>query len=237
VVPDGSQALSRLPSNGTNYTATFTLTNSGDGTGAFGLKAFGRPGTALNILSVAGIAGDTTTVTLAASASVSVPVVYSVGPVAAGTADTVFLRGAAEINQAVDSGYVDLQVVRPSLALVRSVSPPGSVAAGAELAYVIDLTNHGTDAAADVIHVESLATDLEFKVGSESHTLPSGSSVTVEYTSDGGSSWTHIPVSGGCGAPADHDSCITHIRWTLLTDLGPVPPENAVRFEFIARVR
>lgn len=236
VTPDGGQALSRLPSNGTNYTANFVLTNNGNGSGDFELNGFVRPGAALTIVSVAGVAGDTATVNLAAGASLTVPVVYSVGLVPAGTVDTAFLRATATINQEEDSGYVDLAVVRPSLTLNRSVSPPGTVAPGAELVYTIDLTNDGTEAAANVVHVESVATELDFKVGSESHTIPSGSSATVEYSSDGGTSWTYTPVSGGCGAPAGHDSCVTQIRWTLLSDLAPLPPDNAARFEFIARV-
>jgi uncharacterized repeat protein (TIGR01451 family) len=237
VAPDGSQALSQLPSNGTNYTANFALTNSGNGTGEFGLKAFVRSGAALTIVSVAGVAGDTANVNLAASESLNIPVVYSVGSVPGGTVDTVFLRATAAINQQEDDGYVDLTVVRPNLTLNRSVSPPGTVAPGAELSYAIDLTNDGTEAAANVVHVESLATELDFKVGSESHTIPTGSSATVEYSSDGGTSWTYTPVPGGCGAPAGHDSCVTQIRWTLLSDLGPLPPDDSARFEFMTRVQ
>jgi hypothetical protein len=237
VTPDGGQALLRLPSNGTNYTAAFVLTNTGSALGVFGLKAFGRPGAALAIVSVAGVAGDTTDVSLAAGASLGVSVVYSVGSVPAGTADTLFLRATAASNQAKDSGYVDLAVARPSLTLIRSALPPGNVAPGAEVAYAIDLTNAGTEAAAAIVHVESLGTDLDFKLGSESHTMPPGSSATVDYSSDGGASWTYTPISGGCAAPAGHDACVNRIRWTLLNDLDQVPPDNAVRFEFIGRVR
>jgi predicted outer membrane repeat protein len=236
VTPDGSQALSRLPSNGTNYTADFMLTNSGNAAGDFGLKAFGGAGAALSIVSVAGVAGDTTDINLAAGASLNVAVVYSVGSVPAGTVDTVFLRATAAANQDQDTGFTDLEVVRPNLALVKSVVPSGTALPGAELAYTLDLTNDGTEAATSAVHVESVAGDLEFKVGSESQTLPPGVTASVQYSSDGGGSWTYIPVSGGCAAMAGFDACVTRIRWSLLTDLSPVPPNNAVRFQFVARI-
>lgn len=237
VAPHGNQALSRLPSNGTTYTADFVLTNSGAGAGDFGLKAFDTPVAALTIVSVAGVAGDTTTVNLAGGASLTVPVVYSVSQVPAGTADTVFLRATAAINQSVDSGYVDVTVVRPSLTLISSRSPSGNVAPGAELIYTVDLTNAGTHAAANIVHVESLGAHLDFKVGSESQTMPPGSSATVEFSSDGGGSWIYTPLSGGCGAPPGHDACVTGLRRSLLTALGLLAPDNSVRFEFTTRVR
>ena len=237
VAPHGNQDLSRLPSNGTTYTADFVLTNSGAGSGLFGLKALVGSGTALAIVSVAGLAGDTATVNLAAGASLTVSVVYSVSQVPAGAADTVFLRATAAIDQSVDSGYVDLTVVRPSLTLIRSRSPSGNVAPGAELIYTVDLTNVGTEAAANVVDVETLDPNLDFKVGSESHTLPIGYSTTVDYSSDGGASWVYPPSSGGCGAPNGHDACVTHIRWTLLSPLGLLATDNSLRFQFTTRVQ
>ena len=35
------------------------------------------------------------------------------------------------------------------------------------------------------------------------------------------------PVSAGCSAPANFDSCVTHIRWTLQNDLSYVGPDDA----------
>ncbi len=79
VTPDGGQSLSHLPSNGTPYSATFTVTNTGNGASTYGLKALGGAAGAVSIVSVDGVAGDTANVSVAAGASRSVVVEYVVG--------------------------------------------------------------------------------------------------------------------------------------------------------------
>lgn len=237
VTPDGGQALQRLPSNGTNYTFQFTVTNDGTSAATFGLKAFRRSGTALAIVSVNGVAGDTTALALNGGASSSVPVVYSVSGVPAGTLDTLLLRARATTGGAVsDTGFADLTVVRPSLAISKSASPPGNPAPGAELTYTIDVTNVGTDSAVSVVHVDSLPGQVQFKVGSVSETLPAGVTVARAYSNDGGASWVYVPASGGCGAPAGYDGCVTRIRWALQASLSTASGQNTVEFRFVTRV-
>ncbi|MCH7564517.1 MAG: hypothetical protein IH968_11915 [Gemmatimonadetes bacterium] len=62
-------------------------------------------------------------------------------------------------------------------------------------------------------------------------------SVTVEYSDDGASTWTYVPVSAGCSAPATYDTCVTHIRWTLQNDLSYVGPNNTGNVSFVARIQ
>ena len=99
------------------------------------------------------------------------------------------------------------------------------------------ITNDGTDDATNVVVVDSIAVELEFKVGSVVNNLPAGVTATVEYSDDAGSSWTYVPFSTGCGAPANFDSCVTHIRWTLDNDLSYIGPDNTGNVEFVARIQ
>ena len=81
--PDGSQSLTKQPSNGTNYAFTFTVQNNQNGPDAFDLLATSPGSPVITIVSVNGFAGDSTRITsLAASASVTIDVVYSVADVA-----------------------------------------------------------------------------------------------------------------------------------------------------------
>jgi uncharacterized repeat protein (TIGR01451 family) len=238
VTPDGGQALGRLPSNGTDYTMTFTVENTGGGAESFDLLA-SSAGVAVTIVSVSGVAGDSARITgLAAGTSQGVDVVYSVADVPAGSTDTLDLRARSVSDPTVDDlGFADVTVVRPNLALAKSVSPVGTSSPGTELTYALAFTNVGSESAVSVVHVDSLPTEVEFKVGSVAASLPSGMGVTVAYSDDGGSSWSYTPASGGCGAPAGYDRCVSRIRWTLQDDLSPTAPDNSGELRFIARIR
>jgi uncharacterized repeat protein (TIGR01451 family) len=165
VTPDGGQNLGRLPSNGVSYTFTFTVQNTGGSAESFDLLA-SSPGTAvITIVSVHGVAGDSTRLAnLAAGASQEVAVVYTVADVAAGTPDTLLLRGRAVSQPGVfDDAAADLTVVRASLTITKQafrddrVTPvgAGSVAPGEYLQYRVTVTNSGTAPAA-AAHVDDL---------------------------------------------------------------------------------
>ncbi|MBA3521685.1 MAG: hypothetical protein H0T90_04165 [Gemmatimonadales bacterium] len=238
VTPDGGQNLRRLPSNGTNYSFTFTVTNSGSGADGFDLVA-SHPLTTITIVSVNGVGGDSTRLaSLAAGAAQSVAVVYSIGNVAAGSVDTLRLL-ARPVNAAAASntGFADLAVVRPSVTLTKSVTPSGSPVPGTELAYSITLTNVGSGDAAGLVSVDSISTQLQFKVGSAAVTLPAGVSVILAYSNNGGASWTYTPASGGCSAPAGFDGCVSRVRWTLQNALPNSAPSNTGELRFSARIR
>src|SRR5204863_6554102 len=53
VTPDTASA-SRLPSNGTNYTAVFTVQNTGGQSDGYDLLTTKRPGSALTVMSITG---------------------------------------------------------------------------------------------------------------------------------------------------------------------------------------
>lgn len=165
VTPDGSQLLQRVPSNGTNYTVTFTVTNSGTGTDGYNLVS-SNTGSAITIVSVNGVAGTTTSIaSVAAGASQSINVIYAVGTVANGTADTLRLRATSTTNGAVsDQGFADLTVVRPSLTVTKAafrdnqttaIGPSDRVLPGDFIQYRITVTNSG-GAPASAVHIDDV---------------------------------------------------------------------------------
>ena len=238
-------AASRLPSNGTTYTVAFTVTDTSTGTDAvsYDLLTSQRPGTALTTVSITGTGvtqgpdPDSARVTLAAGGAVVASITYSVGNVTAGSIDTVVLTARAVDNPATsDTGKLVVTVTRPSVTVVKSVNPGGTPPPGTNLTYTTTLTNTGTEHAENVVHVESVPAQMGFKVGSVSRTLPSGVTGTVAYSNDG-ATWTYVPVSAGCSAPAGYDYCVRAIRLALNNPLEAVGPNNIVQLVFIAKVK
>jgi len=161
VTPDGGQNLQRLPSNGTDYTFTFAVQNNGDGPEDFDLLA-SNPGAVITVVSVNGDAGDSTQISLASGASTNIDVIYSVGDVAAGSVDTLFLRARSVSQPAtLDDGFADLTVIRPSVSITKvayrddQATPIGAntVVPGEFIQYLITVTNNG-DADASTVHID-----------------------------------------------------------------------------------
>jgi uncharacterized repeat protein (TIGR01451 family) len=171
VTPDGGQNLQRLPTNGTNYTFSFTVTNNATGSDGFDLLA-SHPKTPITIVSVNGVAGDSARITgVAAGASQVIAVVYSIGNVAAGLPDTLVLKARSVASPGTsDNGFADITVVRPVVVIDKvafrdnQTTPigAGTVVPGEFIQYKVTVTNSGS-AAASVVHVtDALATQLTF---------------------------------------------------------------------------
>lgn len=116
VTPDGGQNVTKLPSNGTQYTFTFAVANGGNGADNFNLVA-SHTGTAITIVSVNGVAGLTANnVPIAAAGSANIDVIYTVNNVAAGTTDNLVLTATSVGNNTkTDNGTMDLTVIRPAI--------------------------------------------------------------------------------------------------------------------------
>lgn len=164
VTPDGGQNVQRLPSNVANYTFTFTVENTGNSAEDFDLIASSPGSAVITIVSVNGVGGDSTQINLAPVTPTPIDVVYTVADVAAGSTDTLQLRGRSVPQPAtLDDGYMDLTVVRPAITMAKDafrddqVTPigVGTVVPGEFIQYRVTVTNSGTFAA-DSIHVDDL---------------------------------------------------------------------------------
>ena len=247
VTLNGVDSLPKLPSNGTSYPYKYTVTNNSTVLEDFDL--FGYPGDTLaTFLTVDSIIGpnvtggataDSARITgVPASGVDSAFVWFSVANTAAGALDSLYLNSRSISDTTVsDPGWAFVEVVKPNMTMVKGVSPSGTVLPGTELTYTVTITNDGSDDATGVVVVDSLPVELDFKVSSVVNNLPSGVTATVEYSNDGTSTWTYTPVSAGCGAPANFDSCVTHIRWTLNNDLSYVGPDNSGNVQFVTRIQ
>jgi uncharacterized repeat protein (TIGR01451 family) len=177
VTPDGGQSITRLPSNGTNYSFTFTVTNTGNGTDNFDLVA-SHPGSAVTIVSVNGVAGSSTTITgIAAGAAPTVAVVYSVGQVAAGTTDNVVLTATSVgDNSQTNAGFADLTVIRPALAMTKAAYRDNQstllgggdlVLPGEYIQYKVTVTNNGAAPASAVQITDAMPAEVTYQSASQ----------------------------------------------------------------------
>ena len=149
--------------------------------------------------------------------------------------DNLIVRRYTEPEPAISLGAEESMLADMNIA--KSVNPVGVQTPGTELTYTISLSNLGNSDAVSVVVADTLPTQVDFRVGSVASNLPSGIGVTVEYSDDGGATWLYTPASGGCSAPASYDRCVRNIRWTLLDDLSPIPPDNSGTLEFAAIIR
>ena len=126
----------------------------------------------------------------------------------------------------------------PDVALVKSVTPSGTVLPGADLAYTIQFTNGGGWPATGFVITDQIPTGTDFQVGSPATVLgTTGLAVAVSYSSDGGTTYAHTPASGGGGAPAGYDRSVTHVRWSFTGSLSQTAPNNAGSVSFAVRIR
>ncbi len=236
---------SQLPSNGLNYTVAFTVTNTGNGSTSYDLLTAKRPGTVLTTVSIAG-AGitqganpDSARLTnLLGGSSATATVTYAVAMAASGTKDTLVFKARTVLSPATaDTGKLTLTVVRPTMTVAKSVSPGGTHLPGANLTYTVTLSNIGSSNATSVVVVDTLPTAVLFKVGSIVNTLPAGVPVAVDYSNNGGATWTYVPTTGGCGAPVGFDGCVNRVRWRLQNPLSSTAPNNTGTLQFVTQIR
>jgi len=239
-----SVVRSHLATNGSNETVQFTVSNTGSGTDDYDLLTSTNPGTVITVVSITGPGitqganPDSARVSgLGASNSTVVTVTYSAAVAPVGTADTLFfLARSVAVPADTDDGRLELTLLRPQITMGKVVSPNGTQLPGTDLAYTVTVTNTGSENAAGLVAVDSLAAELDFQVGSVDNTLPPGVTVIVEYSNDGGGSWVYSPTSSACGATAGYDRCVNRIRWRFQNDLSFTAPDNVAQFEFVARI-
>jgi uncharacterized repeat protein (TIGR01451 family) len=240
-----STSTSLLPSNGGTSNLAFTLTNTSVNSDSYDLLTTKVPGTALSVVSITG-AGVTQGAnpdsarrsSVAAGGLATVTVTYRVGNVAAGTIDTLKLR-ARSVADTFSSATANLivTVIRPSITVSKSVNPSGNSPPGTDLTFTSRVTNIGSASASSLAVVDSIPSWVQFKVASASNTLPAGVTAATEYSSDGGVTWTYVPASGACSAPAGYDRCVNRIRWRFLAALSSTAGSNQGILSFISRIK
>jgi uncharacterized repeat protein (TIGR01451 family) len=192
--PDGAQNLQKLP--GSNYSFTFTVQNNGNGSDQFDLLATSPGSVVISIVSVNGVAGDSTRVTLAAGASQTYAVIYNVAVVAAGSTDTLYLR-ARSLGQpaTLNDGFADLTVVKPNLVVTKQAfradgvtAVVGTVAPGEVLEYHVNVSNTGSFGATVVQVIDALPAVLTYisSTGTDWSFGVAGQTVTANYTANSG---------------------------------------------------
>jgi uncharacterized repeat protein (TIGR01451 family) len=240
-----STSVSMLPSNGGSSNIAFTLSNTGILSDSYDLLTTKVPGTAVSVASITGTGvtqganpDSARRSAVAAGGLATVTVTYRVGNVAAGTIDTLKFR-ARSVADTFSSATANLvvTVIRPSITVAKAVSPSGSSLPGTDLTFTSTVTNVGTASASSLALVDSIPSWVQFKVASASNTLPAGVTAATEYSNDGGVTWTYVPASGACSAPAGFDRCVNRIRWRFLAALASTAGSNQGVLSFVSRIR
>ncbi len=128
----------------------------------------------------------------------------------------------------------------PNVSLQKSVTPntAAQLIPGADLTYTINFTNTGTASALNLIIIDPIPANTDFKVSSVTTLLgTTGLTATVAYSNNGGSTYAYTPASGGGGASPGYDRSATHIRWTFTGNLSQTPPNNSGGVSFASRIR
>ena len=242
VTPDGGTS-NRLPGNTISYVENYTIENTGQSATSYALHA--RPaGAAVTVDSIRGTGlsyptpvDSAYTGTVASSGTLAVDVYYTVAVVPEGTADQLILSAADQsVVNVADTGYVDVTVVRPSLDLTKTAGVSGTPGPGVEVTYDIQVQNTGSEDAVNVIVLDSIPVETDYKLASTTETLPSGVTAVVEFaTTPGG--WGYTPQASGCGATSGNDRCVRYVRWVLQAPLPATAPDNQGDFAFLVVIR
>lgn len=243
VTPDGlAQPVQRLP--GTGYSQVFQVTNTGNIDDIYNLLLSGTGNPLFAVLDSLRAPGivltaepDSARLPVAFGTTINVTLWYTVpaGP----TADNTGYLRARSVAQAgtLDDGWAQVRRVSPRLTITKSVSPQNTLSPGTELTYTMQIANAGDFAARGVVVNDSVPPQVIFKLGSVGQTVPAGITATASYSNNAGATWTYVPVSGGCGAPAGYDACVRRVRWTLTGDLAAGAPASTSTFVFLARIK
>lgn len=169
------------------------------------------------IPSLAGQAAATLTITVRAA---------SVTTTATDT-NTATLLSYTGLNQSTsnDSASVSVTITPSSPLTTIKTSSSATANPGQVIRYRVYVSNPGFGVATAVVAVDALSPLTAFRLdtfgagqhisfvqGTPSSTVTLG---TVQYSADGGSTWSYTPASGGGGAPSGYDANITHVRMPL----------------------
>ena len=129
-------------------------------------------------------------------------------------------------TEAVKFDSLQPTVVRSTsgnLELTMTMTPQGDQSSEARLVYEMDYRNISRNLIVNLIIQNPIPASTQFRVGSSTPGTPPESimGVTPQYSRDGGTTWTYVPVSGGGGAPEAYDANVTHVRFVMSGVLTP----------------
>lgn len=246
VTPDGlAQPVARLP--GTGYAQAYVVQHRGGAPATFDLLARVRgtsPFLAIDSIRGTGVtlpaAADSIRLPLGARTTTTYTVWYTV-PAGDTALNTAVLRARSTVSAMLaDSGWAQIRRAFPALTLGKTVTPNGVLTPGTDLQYEMAFSNAGGYEATAVKVVDEVPAQVLYKLGSIAQTLPGGLTATVEFSADGGTTWTYVPGTTPCAAlnvPSGYDGCVNRIRWTLSGPLSAQDGSNAGTVRFVARIR
>ncbi|MET0400315.1 MAG: hypothetical protein ABW277_26230 [Longimicrobiaceae bacterium] len=176
VTPDAG-TVSRLPSNGTQYTATYTLTNPGGVGGTYNLAASTANGAVLTIVSVNGSAGASGSISVGAGGTQTVDVVYTIatGAAAGSTAGLTLTATSSTDPGTTDTGSYTVTVIGASVSMTKeafrdnqtsAIGGSDRVLPGEYIQYRITVTNTGASAASNVSVSDPLPAQVTYQSAS-----------------------------------------------------------------------
>jgi uncharacterized repeat protein (TIGR01451 family) len=157
-------------------------------------------------------------------------------PVPGGTSYTVAVTAASgSVPTADDQVEAVTTSISANLTLAKSVDKATAIPTE-DLTYSVVATNGtGLGDATGIIVGDPIPANTGFRVGSGVFNAGTSSlTATVSYSSDGGTTWTYVPMTGSCGAPAGYDDCVTDIRWTMA---GGMQADENFSVGFVVRVK
>lgn len=174
VTPSPASPITQLPSNGTSYTVTYVVTNTGNASDTYTLAAASSSGTNATITQVNGVSGTAGSVTLAAGATSNVIVTYTVGNVAAGSTSDLSLKATSGNTTTVNAtGDYTLTVIRAAITMTKQAykddqttainSTTDRVLPGQFIQYKITITNGGTSGATTVAVTDALPAAVTYQ--------------------------------------------------------------------------
>ena len=214
------------PDNAGNATAggtisyAHTVSNTGNTGDTFDLSYVSSQGWSYVFLDATSTPITSVVLAPGASANITARLTVPVGT-AVGTVEVGVLTATGQVTLATDNATDVTNIVAGNLVLTKSVNPVGDQTPGTDLTYTVDYQNLGSASLTTIAIYDALPAWTQFQVGSATTgTAPASiTGIAVEYSDDGGATWTYAPASGGGGAPAGYDANVTALRWVFTGDL------------------
>ncbi len=160
------------------------------------------------------------------------------------------IDNAGKESAAAATVHVAFSAAPPSITLDKTCPTPAtcqtaSQPPGTDLTYRIAFTNAGGSGAQQMVIVDAIPDNTDFKLSSATTNLgTTGLTVAVEYSNDYNSSspglatWTYTPTSGGGGAASGYDRNVKAMRWRVTAGtLSQAAPNNTGDVGFRVKIR